>query len=193
MQRPFPAMSLPAVLCLVVLPMRAVADDLPLRKGDPVTILRVDGTTQKARFDSQVMDPPRLRLANPDARHWGGGSWNYELPTEAIAQLESKGARDFKEQRMLTGTLLGMVVGGVLGYAFGNAEPYAYARPAVGDDPGYPYSYDTGRIHDAASGMASGAVFGFLLGVITAPSTGPSRHWTFDAEGNATQATNGEP
>jgi len=190
MQRPFAAIT---VLCLIGLPLGAVADELPLRKGDPVTILRTDGTTEKARFDSQIADPPRLRLAKPYARHWGGGGWNYELPTEAIAQLESNGERDFKEQRMLTGTLVGMVVGGILGFAFGNEEGYSYALPAIGDDPGYPYSYSTGRVHDAASGMAGGAVFGFLLGVITAPSTGPSRHWKFDAEGNATQATDREP
>jgi hypothetical protein len=174
-----------AVLCLLALPARVSADELSLRKGDPVTILRTDGTTEKARFDSWATDPHRLRLAKPDARHWGGGSWNYELPTESIAQLESRGARDFKERRLLTGTLLGMVTGGVLGFAFSKQEPYSYGLAAVGDDLGYPYAYDTGRVHDTAAGMAGGAVLGFLFGVITAPSTGPNRQWTFDEAGNA--------
>jgi hypothetical protein len=175
-------MKLLAVLCLLALAGRAAADELPLRKGDPVTILRTDGTTEKARFDSQVSDPPRLRLARPDARHWGGGSWNYELPTESIAQLQSSGDRDFKERRMLTGTLLGMAVGGVFGLAFGGRGSHSFAVPALGDQS---YYASDGRMHDMASGMAGGAVLGFLLGVITGPSTGPNRHWTFDADGNA--------
>jgi uncharacterized SAM-binding protein YcdF (DUF218 family) len=41
------AMRLLAVLCLLALPVRVLADELPLRKGDPVTILRSDGTTEK--------------------------------------------------------------------------------------------------------------------------------------------------
>jgi hypothetical protein len=86
-----------------------------------------------------------------------------------------------------------MVVGGVLGFAFSKQESYSYAVVPVGDDLGYPYSYDTGRVHDTAAGMAGGAVLGFLFGVITAPSTGPNRQWTFDAGGNAVSTRDREP
>jgi hypothetical protein len=126
-----------AATCLVLLlPVVAHVEDpagLPLRKGDPVTILRADGTSQKARFFSAESDPPRLRLAASDARKWGGGSRRYELPTGEISSLQTPGDRDYKERRILTGTLIGMVI----------------------------------------------------VGALVAPSTGPSRRWTFTEAGEA--------
>jgi hypothetical protein len=173
-----------AVLVLAALPASAFADDLALHKGDKVTILRTDGTTERAQFVSRVDDPPRLRLAAPDARHWGGGSWNAEVPVDQVARIEGPGERDFKERRLLVGTLVGMVAGGVLGLALGNHEDYGTYATVGWEDP---QGRSNEWVEDTTAGMASGALFGLLGGLLTAPSTGPVRQWTFDAEGRAVQ------
>jgi len=169
-----------ALLVIAALPSTVFADDLALHKGDRVTILRTDGTSEDARFFSRVDDPPRLRLSAQDARHWGGGSWNVEVPTDQIARIEGPGERDFKERRLLVGTLLGMVAGGVLGLVLGDHD-----SQTSGDPYGNPDTWT----EDTTAGMATGAVLGFLGGLVAAPSTGPSRAWTFDAAGGAVPDT----
>ena len=174
-------MKILTILVIAALPSNVFADDLALHKGDRVTILRTDGTSEHAQFFSQVDDPPRLRLSAKDARHWGGGSWNVEVPTDQIARIEGPGERDFKERRLLVGTLLGMVAGGVLGLVFGDHDSQT-SFAAVADDP---YGGSNEWTEDTTAGMATGAVLGFLGGLVAAPSTGPARAWTFDAAGRA--------
>jgi hypothetical protein len=175
-----------AILVLAALPSTVFADDLALHKGDRVTILRTDGTSERAQFFSRVDDPPRLRLSAKDARHWGGGSWNVEVPTDQIARIEGPGERDFKERRLLVGTLLGMVVGGVLGFAFGDHDQGALPL-TVGTSGSNTWTEAT------TAGMATGAVLGFLGGLVAAPSIGPGRTWTFDAAGGAVPDTSQVP
>jgi len=166
------------VLLLLLIPAFASADaSLPLRQGDPVTILRRDGTRAEARFVGTAEDPPRLRLADTDARAWSG--WNAEVPMDSIARLEARGSTEFREVRILKGMFLGMVVGGVLAFAFHGVTIGGHAEPL--SDASYG-SYDD-RIADTVHGMQFGSVVGGLVGLLTAGSQGPSRSWTFDEVG----------
>ena len=179
------------VLLLVAAVPAAAADlGLPLRSGDPVTILKVDGGREQARFVGVAQDPPRLLLAKPNARPWATG-WQQEVPLEGIARLEAKGAADFKERRVLVGTLVGMVVGGVLGFVFYDT-PHSYPLSAAGADS-WTSDDGGGRVEDTVAGMAFGSAVGFLTGFFIAPSRGPARAWTFpdgqEAVPDTTQTT----
>ena len=108
------------------------------------------------------------------------------MPTDQIARIEGPGKRDFKERRLLVGTLLGMVAGGVLGLVLGDHDSHSSFETVGLSDP---YGRSNDWTEDTTAGMATGAVLGFLGGLVAAPSTGPVRASTFDAEGEAVPDT----
>ena len=174
------------VLLLFLVPVIASADaSLPLRQGDPVTILRRDGTRAEARFVATAENPPRLLLARTDAQTWSG--WSDEVPLDIIARVDAPGATEFREVRVLRGIFLGMIVGGVLAFALHKSSNPGALVTNSGEFP-FTYAYDD-RVTDTVHGMQFGSVMGALGGFLTAGAHGPSRSWTFDEVGRPVPVT----
>ena len=179
-----------AALCLLALfaAPACAADEstpaLPMRGGTAVTILRVDGSRENARLVALAANPPRLLLADSNARRWGGGGWSRELPLAQIAAIEAPGSAKFRGRRIFVGVAVGMLAGGLLGFAFAPDPP----RGAQIFDPAGWYGNPggtPGRMESAALGMASGAIVGTIVGLLAAPTTGPVRRWAFTEAGEA--------
>lgn len=149
----------------------ATADDLGLRHGDLVTITRVDGGHEQARFVESADDPFRLRLATTDGGRWGTG-WSSEVRGTELMSVEAAGAKHFEAHRPFAGMLVGMVIGGAIGYA-------------TADPP------DEGRIENTVNWMRFGSIMGVLGGLFVARSTGAPRRWTFDDGGHPLAAPAG--
>ncbi len=187
--RPIPSWI--ALLVLALLQpspaVSATASDSTLagiRKGFPITILRADGTQVKATFLGMATNPPRLLLAEPHTRSWGG-TRRYELSIAEIRSVEGKIAPTAKPRRILVGAMVGMVAGGILGAA--TPLDRGGTRPASPDWNAFPYG--DGRITNIADGAAAGSILGALIGLLATPSRGAARRWTFpSAPGGASFA-----
>jgi hypothetical protein len=189
MTHPRRAITALAGLCLftfAAVPVVAADESnlpMPLRSGTTVTILRVDGTREQARLVALAPEPPRLLLADSNARRWGGGSWSRELPLSQVEVMEGPGPAKFRPRRLVVGTLVGMLAGGALGFALAE-EPH---RGRIAWEPwaSVPSGPREGRMSDTAMGMAGGAVLGLVVGLFSAPKAGPVRRWTFTESGAA--------
>jgi hypothetical protein len=164
-----------------------MAADLPLRRGTQVTILKVDGTREQAQFVALVADPPRLRLADTDARRWGGGSWTREMPLSEVTALEGPGVPRFRAGNPLVASAVGMIAGGVLGFALAPEPSYGVIFWEPGNPLGGPglSGRSSKRLQGMVLGMAAGAAVGTVIGFLSAPKTGPDRRWTFTETGEA--------
>lgn len=190
-----------AALCLLAFlaaPVHAAdesAPALPMRRGTAVTILRVDGSRESARLVSLAADPPRLLLADSNARRWGGGSWSRELSLAQVAAIQGPGSAQFRSRNIFFGAAVGMLAGGLVGFALA-PDPQG-GRQIMGtaggfDDPGF-RDGSPGRLERAALGMGAGAILGTVLGFLAAPKVGPDRRWTFSEAGEAVPDTSQVP
>jgi hypothetical protein len=174
-----------ATVCMLAsfaVPARAEAQ-LPLRGGTVVTILRVDGTRERARLVSQAADPPRLLLADPDARRWGGGSWTRALPLSQVAAIEAPGTARFHGRRLVVATLVATIAGGMLGFiVHPDFSSGGYPLDAV---DGFGSPRRSGRLEGAVAGIAAGGLLGTIVGLFIAPGPGPDRRWIFSEDGKA--------
>ena len=171
-----------AALCLIALaaPPARADDKLPLWSGTPVTILRVDGTTETAKFHATATDPPRLLLLDTDAHRWGGGVHTREIPLADVAAIEGPVGTKFRTKHFLWSTLVGAAAGGIVALIARPTRSVAVIMPAYGPAP---VSESPGPA--VGLGMAAGGVTGALVGALTAPTTGPVRRWTITPAGEA--------
>ena len=88
---------------------------------------------------------------------------------------EGKTAPIPKPRRILVGAMVGMLAGGILGAASPLHRPATNVLSA--DWNAFPPG--DGRITNIADGVAGGAVFGALIGLLATPSRGAARRWTF--------------
>lgn len=179
-----PCRTIAAFACLIqLLSLSARAADLsmPLRRGTTVTILRVDGSRESAKLVSLAADPPRLLLAEPNARRWGGGSWTRELPLSQVAAIESPGSARFHGRRLVVAMLVGTIAGGMLGFML---APNQRSGGVVIEAPsGFGSPAPPSRLESAAAGIAGGVLLGTIVGLFAAPGPGPDRRWTFTERG----------
>jgi hypothetical protein len=167
-----------SLLSFAVLPAHA-DDKLPLWSGTPVTILRTDGTTETAKFHATAENPPRLLLLDTDARHWSAGVKTRELPLAEVAAIEGPVGTKFRVKHVLLSTLVGAAAGGIVGLITTPRQEIPYTQVSFGNAA----PNDAGG--STAMGIVAGGLAGALVGVVTAPDTGPVRRWSFDSAGNA--------
>ncbi|MEP7028918.1 MAG: hypothetical protein ABI960_10015 [Candidatus Eisenbacteria bacterium] len=184
------------ILLALLAPAPAAAVDLDstfvgLPANTLVTVLKRDGSHERATFRGTVEDPPRLLLAEPRVRGWGGVR-EYELPRSEVAALEGRVAPTRHPRRILVATMAGMVVGGVIGAIVPLHPIYSpYPLYDAGSSRVSTYGFPGDRVSTIAAGAAAGTVLGLLVGLLITPSRGAAQRWpvsTLDPEPSAAPA-----
>jgi len=170
-----------ATLALLTLaaPAARADDKIPLWNGTQVTILRTDGTTEIAKFHATAEAPPRLLVADTDARHWSGGLKTREIPFAEVAAIEGPVGKTFRTKHVFLTTLVGAAAGGIVGLVTQPHEEIPVVVPFFGASA----PQDAGG--NAGIGIAAGGLVGALVGLVTAPAPGPVRRWTITPAGDA--------